>query len=617
MGLVATTVAHELGHNFGMEHDTEKCKCPDDKCIMAPSSSSTSPRHWSSCSKEYLDDAFNHGMDHCLKNVPKKLFAPLCGNGFLDAGEECDCGLKEFCDNKCCNATTCKLTTGASCAMGQCCDKSTCSVIGASVGKVCRQASSECDLPETCDGKRESCPEDITLHDGTECRLKTGYCFSGKCNTHDSQCRLLWGPSGRVSDMKCFEQNLKGNVNGNCGGHRLNQSYVPCAHPDMFCGMLHCTHTNERLEYGMESAAILARSFIPIRGKILACRSAIIDLGSWDPGLVPNGAKCGNNKMCLDQKCVDVTAIIEKTPCTDNCNNNGHCDSNGNCHCFDEFAPPFCKFPLPQGFHLTVALYIIFLCILPLTAVAAFVAYYFHGHIKNWWAIKARKANIKSRAKQSVCRKHPRLASSLDIRTLEISEPIPLDEQGERRLSPPPPPLPFARTGRVSRDLRKSCNLDISGPLQVQYSSNGSCAAGGAHILQPTRPAPPPPMPMGTASQRSSTRSSYSSERGGVSRPSCPPPPRPVVPSRETDDRMLTFEGTRLAFVHQEPPAPQKPWPRSGAYGKATAPAVPGTSLASNRVDPGQAQLNSGNVARETVSHSSKVASLTKRFEQT
>ena len=53
----------------------------------------------------------------------------LCGNGNLDAGEQCDCGL--VCDkmqSNCCNAATCTFKTNATCSSGLCCDENTCMV---------------------------------------------------------------------------------------------------------------------------------------------------------------------------------------------------------------------------------------------------------------------------------------------------------------------------------------------------------------------------------------------------------------------------------------------------------------------------------------------------------
>lgn len=49
----------------------------------------------------------------------------------------------------------------------------------------------------------------------------------------------------------------------------------------------------------MESVATLSHSFINNGGKIIPCRSAIVDLGlsQVDPGLAPDGAKCASGKV--------------------------------------------------------------------------------------------------------------------------------------------------------------------------------------------------------------------------------------------------------------------------------------------------------------------------------
>ena len=50
--------------------------------------------------------------------------SPVCGNGFVEPGEQCDCGLPDDCKNPCCDASSCMLKEDAVCATGQCCDLS-------------------------------------------------------------------------------------------------------------------------------------------------------------------------------------------------------------------------------------------------------------------------------------------------------------------------------------------------------------------------------------------------------------------------------------------------------------------------------------------------------------
>jgi hypothetical protein len=94
----------------------------------------------------------------------------------------------------------------------------------------------------------------------------------------------------------------------------------------------------------MESVAILSHSFMNSDGTIVPCRTAIIDLGldSIDPGLVPSGAPCGDERMCVDQKCLKINRYKEEAKifdCPENCHGHGVCNSNNQCHCEDGYDP--------------------------------------------------------------------------------------------------------------------------------------------------------------------------------------------------------------------------------------------------------------------------------------
>ncbi|XP_053673433.1 disintegrin and metalloproteinase domain-containing protein 19 [Anopheles nili] len=397
IGVQATTVAHEMGHNFGMEHDTADCECPEERCIMSASSSSIAPKHWSRCSIDQLSLAFNHGMNYCLMNKPDSLFdSPVCGNGFVEAGEQCDCGLPDYCDNSCCDPRTCMLLSNASCATGECCDLRTCKP--KSGGTVCRPADGECDLPEYCSGEGEYCPVDVFKRDTESCDGGKAFCYRGTCRSQNDQCRLLWGPTGKSSEQ-CYVKNEDGSRHGNCGYNRVKNEYVKCDEADVHCGMLHCRHLNERLEFGMESVAILSHSFMTYNGSVIPCRTAIVDLGlqKVDPGLTPDGAKCGEGKMCLNQMCMSVEklrAAGKGAACPENCNGNGVCNSEGHCHCEAKFAPPLCNFPGhggsidsgpatdPNGTAgFRRMMYIFFLGVVPACTIFALLVYYMRqGH---------------------------------------------------------------------------------------------------------------------------------------------------------------------------------------------------------------------------------------------
>lgn len=538
--IVAVTLAHELGHNFGMEHDEdEQCKCPDEKCIMSSSSSLVHPKHWSSCSIDYFEDAKKHGLLDCLVDQPSKVFGPSCGNGFVEDGEDCDPGepipaygssksrktnSKDGANqnlltvaNPCCDRQTCKFIGNATCAQGPCCDLTKCSVYNTTEpAKVCRPRKTECDFEEICDGKSEYCPEDVHYHDGIECgptlqseglphsigslayNRSRAYCYGGKCSSHESQCQLLWGPSGSSSNDICYEQNIHGNTSGNCGYNRVDKQYQSCEPEDAACGMLHCVHNQVtdskktgKLNYGFESASILTVSYFTTHNSRIFCHGAIVDAGPEvrDPGLVPNGAACDEDRMCLNQKCVPIYDVVYGANwCPSDCNGNGICDNLGVCHCNDGTVGTSCYQFFGPNFHLSLLLYVVMFFI-PIIALIVFAINHYKNQLKIWWFLHNRKIALRNKAREP----QRRMAYEANGQKLVISDPIPLNQHNNTN-SPFYEPMlrdPWAETPEVGVHVTVPMGSKSMGyrlePLNKQPPATSN--------MKPTRSAPPPPQP--------------------------------------------------------------------------------------------------------------------------
>ena len=142
-----------------------------------------SPTKWSDCSIRALYQLQWSGRDSCL-------FGPTCGNGVVETGETCDCGLPGECTDPCCNATTCEVAHGMECATGACC---THDCLFVAYGTECRVQSGDCDVAEHCLGDSGECPEDHRAANGIPCSSDAGYCIEGTCPTHEKQCQAAFG----------------------------------------------------------------------------------------------------------------------------------------------------------------------------------------------------------------------------------------------------------------------------------------------------------------------------------------------------------------------------------------------------------------------------------------
>ncbi|XP_041958042.1 disintegrin and metalloproteinase domain-containing protein 9-like [Alosa sapidissima] len=338
VGYLSSIMSHELGHNLGMGHDRPGCHCPAKQCRMGAKGTcgdSCVDIVFSDCSADSFEKLMlKMGHHNCLLNVPqphKTYRKPYCGNKLLDPGEECDCGSEEECKkDPCCEPNTCKLKSWAQCTDGECCRN--CKFLPG--GYECRSRSDECDLPEYCSGSSPFCPADVFVQNGHVCRNNQSYCYNGDCQHHDTQCKTLFGSKARSAADVCYEfVNSKGDRFGNCGGNR------GCSARDAKCGKLQCENVHSDTVFDTEPSIISTTI-----GKN-KCWGVDFMMGPdvLDPGMVNDGTKCGEDKVCLNNKCKDVSELQFDCDMKDKCHGHGVCNNNKNCHCDYGWAPPFCK----------------------------------------------------------------------------------------------------------------------------------------------------------------------------------------------------------------------------------------------------------------------------------
>ncbi|XP_030077231.1 disintegrin and metalloproteinase domain-containing protein 11 isoform X2 [Microcaecilia unicolor] len=356
VGAMAITLAQTLGQNVGMMWNKQRtsagdCKCPDSwlGCIMEDTGYYL-PQKFSRCSIDEFNHFLQDGGGWCLFDKPVKLLdSPECGNGFVEAGEECDCGSIMECTRqpggRCCKK--CTLTYDAMCSDGLCCK-------GCKYeprGTTCRESVNECDVPEMCPGDSSQCPSNVHKLDGYSCENEQGRCYGGRCKTRDRQCNALWGRAS--ADRFCYEKlNIEGTEKGNCGGD--GQNWIQCNKQDVLCGYLLCSNITGTPKIGDLSGEITSMTFYH-QSKYVDCRGGqVLLVDGSNLGYVDDGTPCGPNMMCLNHRCLPMIAFnFSSCPSSWDgriCYNHGVCSNEGKCICNSEWTGKDCSIydPLPQ-----------------------------------------------------------------------------------------------------------------------------------------------------------------------------------------------------------------------------------------------------------------------------
>ncbi|KAM6328601.1 A disintegrin and metalloproteinase with thrombospondin motifs 12 [Alca torda] len=205
---LAFTIAHELGHSFGIQHDGKENDCePVGKhpYIMSRQLQyDPTPLTWSQCSKEYITRFLDRGWGFCLDDIPQKevLKSPVIAPGVIyDVHHQCQLQYGS-------NATFCE-----------------------DVDNLCQTLW--CSVKGSCRSKLDAAA------DGTRCG-ENKWCFSGECITVGKTPEAIHGGWGVWSSWS--------HCTRTCGAG-VQSAERPCDNPEPQFGGDYCT--GERKRYRM------------------------------------------------------------------------------------------------------------------------------------------------------------------------------------------------------------------------------------------------------------------------------------------------------------------------------------------------------------------------------
>ncbi|XP_064195184.1 disintegrin and metalloproteinase domain-containing protein 22 isoform X1 [Anguilla rostrata] len=354
---MAITLAQSLGQNIGIFSDKKRilngeCKCDDrwSGCIMDDVGFYL-PKKFSDCNVEEYHNFLNSGGGACLFNKPLKLLdPPECGNGFVETGEECDCGSPAECQKEgenCCKK--CTFTQGSKCSDGLCCKNCQMEFMGV----VCRDAVNDCDIPENCTGNSSQCPPNVHKMDGYTCEKDQGRCFNGKCKTKDRQCKYIWGEKATSADKFCYEKlNIEGTEKGNCGKDK--DTWIQCNKQDVHCGYLLCSNISPAPRLGELQGGLTSFSVAQHSASLDCSGGHVIIDGDTDLGYVEDGTACGTDRICFNHRCLPVQEFNFSTcPGTTDkkiCSGHGVCSNELKCVCHLGWAGEDCNATSPLSY---------------------------------------------------------------------------------------------------------------------------------------------------------------------------------------------------------------------------------------------------------------------------